>query len=40
VNESEVLEWAQQQAEHTVKLFGLEPLLQTSTRYWRNSHDY
>ncbi len=40
VNEAEVLGWAQQQAEHTVKLFGLEPLLQPSTRYWRHAHDY
>jgi cytosine/adenosine deaminase-related metal-dependent hydrolase len=39
VNETEVLEWAQQQAEQTVKLFGLEPLLEPSTKYWGHSRD-
>jgi cytosine/adenosine deaminase-related metal-dependent hydrolase len=39
VNETEVLEWAQQQAEHTIKLFGLEPLLEPSTKYWGHSRD-
>jgi cytosine/adenosine deaminase-related metal-dependent hydrolase len=39
VDEAEVLEWAQQQAEDTVKLFGLEPLMQPTTRYWGYSRD-
>jgi len=39
VDENEVLEWAQQQAEETVSLFGLEPLLEPSNMYWRFSHD-
>ncbi|MFM9886355.1 MAG: amidohydrolase family protein [Burkholderiales bacterium] len=34
VNESDVLEWAQAEAEHTWEVFGLHPMLQPSARHW------
>lgn len=39
VDETEVLEWAQQEGERTIRTFGLEPLMEPSERYWRCSHD-
>jgi cytosine/adenosine deaminase-related metal-dependent hydrolase len=39
VDETEVLEWADEEARHTVGLFGLGPLLEQGDHYWNTSSD-
>jgi cytosine/adenosine deaminase-related metal-dependent hydrolase len=39
VNEDDILEWAQAEAEHTYELFGLGPLLQPSANHWGHSQE-
>jgi cytosine/adenosine deaminase-related metal-dependent hydrolase len=37
VNEAEILEWADAEAKHTVKTFGLEPLMRRDDHYWNSA---
>ena len=37
VDESELLEWADAEARHTVEVFGLEPLMQRNAHYWKSA---
>lgn len=37
VNEDDILEWAQAEADHTCKVFGLAPMLQPSDSHWSRS---
>jgi len=39
VDETEVLEWAQLEAEHTVELFGLEPMMHSSAHHWGYTYE-
>jgi cytosine/adenosine deaminase-related metal-dependent hydrolase len=39
VNEDDIMEWAQAEAEHTWEVFGLNPILQPSARHWRYSQE-
>lgn len=39
VDEDELLEWAQAEAEHTWKVFGLEPMMQPSARHWGHAQE-
>jgi cytosine/adenosine deaminase-related metal-dependent hydrolase len=37
VDETELLEWADAEARHTVEVFGLEPLMQRNAHYWKSA---
>ena len=37
VDEDDILEWAQKEAEHTWEVFGLAPLMVPSARHWGHS---
>ena len=39
VDEDEIMEWAQAEAEHTWEVFGLHPILQPSERHWGHSQE-
>jgi hypothetical protein len=39
VNEDDIMEWAQAEAEHTWEVFGLHPILQPSARHWRQAQE-
>jgi cytosine/adenosine deaminase-related metal-dependent hydrolase len=37
VDENEILDWAEEEARQTVRVFGLEPLMQRDDHYWRDA---
>jgi cytosine/adenosine deaminase-related metal-dependent hydrolase len=37
VDENDVLEWADEEARHTIRLFGLEPLMERDVHYWNDA---
>ncbi|MFM9886354.1 MAG: amidohydrolase family protein [Burkholderiales bacterium] len=37
VDEDEILEWVDAEARHTVRVFGLEPMMQRNVNYWNAS---
>jgi cytosine/adenosine deaminase-related metal-dependent hydrolase len=39
IDEDELMEWAQAEAEHTWEVFGLHPILQPSARHWGYSQE-
>ena len=39
VNEDDILEWAQAEAEHTCEVFGLHPMLVPSANHWGRSQE-
>jgi len=39
VNEDDILEWAQAEAQHTYELFNLGPMLQPSANHWGHSQE-
>jgi 5-methylthioadenosine/S-adenosylhomocysteine deaminase len=39
VDEDEILEWAHAEAEHTVDVFGLKPLMQRNAKYWKSARN-
>jgi cytosine/adenosine deaminase-related metal-dependent hydrolase len=39
VDENDLMEWAQKEAEHTWEVFGLHPILQASARHWGHSQE-
>jgi cytosine/adenosine deaminase-related metal-dependent hydrolase len=39
VDEDYILEWAQAEAEHTVEVFGLAPMLVPSARHWGHAQE-
>jgi cytosine/adenosine deaminase-related metal-dependent hydrolase len=39
VDEDEIMEWAQAEAQHTVEVFGLAPMLQPSIHHWGHSQE-
>jgi cytosine/adenosine deaminase-related metal-dependent hydrolase len=39
VNEDDIMEWAQAEAEHTCEVFGLHPMLRPSANHWGHSQE-
>ena len=39
VNEDDIMEWAQAEAEHTCEVFGLHPMLRPSASHWGHSQE-
>ena len=39
VDENEIMEWADAEARHTVKVFGLEPMMQRNAHYWKSARN-
>jgi cytosine/adenosine deaminase-related metal-dependent hydrolase len=37
VDENEILEWAEAEANHTVDVFGLKPMMQRDAHYWKSA---